>query len=100
MERNNNEARGDVDLLVDVALIRERYGVMRKEMDSVLTYVEAAKSERTWYKGYAAATIFICTMTVTGVTYVMNNHVIQRVDELVHKQQAVSRSPLGPVKQP
>lgn len=79
-----------VDMLVDVALIRERYGTMRKQVDEVMLFVEAAKTERTWYKGYAAATIGLCTLIVTGVTWAANNHVIQKVDELVNRRPPVS----------
>ena len=84
-----------VSMLVELALIRERYGVMRKEVDELSLYMAEAKSEKTWYKGYAAATIGICTLIVTSVTWAANNHVIQKVDELINKNKSVI---IGPVK--
>lgn len=75
----------DGDLLVTVALIRERYGIMRREVNALNEYVDAAKAEKAWYKAYAAGVIMICTLMVTGVSWVANNKVIEKVTELVNQ---------------
>jgi hypothetical protein len=90
------KAIDDANMLVAVALIRERYGVMRREVNELNEYVEAAKAEKTWYKGYAAATIAICTFVVTGVTWAANNHVIQKVNELVNQNRPPQVSTAAP----
>lgn len=75
----------DANLLVAVALIRERYGVMRRYVDEHEEYIQTAKAEKAWYKAYAAGVIGVCTLIVTGVSYMSNSQVLAKVTELVNQ---------------
>lgn len=83
MGADSDKAIRDGDILVAVALISERYGVMRKEVDDLKNFADAAKADKAWYRAYAAGVIGVCTLIVTGVSWASSNQVLAKVNELV-----------------
>lgn len=92
----DDKANQDASVLVAVALISERYGVMRKEVDELKLYVEAARAEKAWYKAYAAGVVGVCTLVVTGVSWASSNQVLAKVQELVNQNRPHATSPAVP----
>ena len=82
--------------IVDIAILKIEYGHVRGDVDKLMKFMEDSKSEKTWYKAYATATITICGLLVSGISWAANNKVVEKVEAIVNQNRPVVQASVKP----